>query len=150
MQNQEELTPAQQELECVLGSLQPAAGRRQRDRLMYRAGQVSMKRRNFFWPTIATVLAVMLGVSILYRPPAPAERIVYVERPATPENNYGTLAVDNQRPPRPAQYIILRDKILTEGMEALPEFTGSNERNQNQLWQELQQLIPHKPKIKGI
>ena len=61
MQNQEGLTPAQRELEGVLGSLQPAAGQQQRDRLMYRAGQVSMQRRNFFWPTIAAVLAVMLA-----------------------------------------------------------------------------------------
>ncbi|KPK72024.1 MAG: hypothetical protein AMJ79_16070 [Phycisphaerae bacterium SM23_30] len=88
MQKEEGLTPAQQELENALQSLQPAPVGIERDRLMYRAGQVSGRRRNLVWPTVAAVLAALLTVSLAYRPAAPPtetiERIVYVpvEKPA--------------------------------------------------------------------
>jgi len=150
MPEKNKLNPIQQELENALSSLKPAALNLDRDKLMFRAGQSSARRQNFAWPAVAVLLAVMLGASLLYRPPAQTERIVYVPQPATPDNTYSSLMVETERPPRSAQYIHLRDKILAEGMDALPESTGSTGENQDELWRELDKIIPFNSKIKGI
>ena len=156
MQNQEGLTPAQRELEGVLGSLQPAAGQQQRDRLMYRAGQVSMQRRNFFWPTIAAVLAVMLGASLAYRSPASesTERVVYVPMERSPAGAGASVmasgTMGTNRRMGQAQYIKLRDRVLTEGVKALPEAGLTPFDPQDELWRQLQEIRPLGTKKKGM
>ncbi|MCP4712132.1 MAG: hypothetical protein GY869_26210, partial [Planctomycetes bacterium] len=52
------LTPAQQELENALSSLQLATVNLDRDKLMYRAGQTSARHKNLTWPAVAALLAV--------------------------------------------------------------------------------------------
>lgn len=63
MSKEYELNPAERELERALGGLKPAALNQERDRLMYRAGQASVERRNRFWPALSAGLALTLAVS---------------------------------------------------------------------------------------
>ena len=150
MSEKNKLTPAQQELENALSSLQPAAVDLDRDQLMYRAGQSSARRQNFAWPAFAALLAVMLGASLFYRPPAQNERIVYVRQPANPDNVYSALILETEHPTRSAQYILLRDKILDQGIQALPESGGSIGKNDDEPFGELEYLRPYQTKIKGM
>src|SRR4051794_1911455 len=77
-------------IEARLASLVPASGRIDRDRLMFRAGQMSVPRRGWAWPAATaamTLVAAALGGALVLRPaPSPIERIVYVrsEQPAGP------------------------------------------------------------------
>jgi hypothetical protein len=69
----------------ALTSLAPSAGRLDRDQILYRAGQASMRHGQWPWPTATALLAVVslgLGIYVL-RPPEPQtlERIVYVHVP---------------------------------------------------------------------
>jgi hypothetical protein len=60
-------------IESALRSLRPALSGFGRDQILYRAGQVSVTRRAWLWPSVAALLAVVagsLGVALL-RQPAP-------------------------------------------------------------------------------
>ena len=130
MRNENGLTPAQKELESTLAGLTPGAVDIPRDRLMFRAGQASARRRTILWAPLSVALAVMLTTSLLIRPtPPPAEyieRIVYV--PVEMSDSWdGALArAEPIHPARPQShsiisYLNLRDKVLTDGVEALPK-----------------------------
>src|SRR5439155_25460831 len=80
-------------LEKSLTALVPVPGRIDRDQLLFRAGQASVRNRPWLWPTTTALLAVMtcvLGTALALRSvPAPVERIVYItvpqsERPSEP------------------------------------------------------------------
>jgi len=150
MSEKNQLTPAQQELENALSRLQPAASNLDREKLMYRAGQASARRQKLTWPAVAALLAVLLGASLFYQSPSQPERIVYVPQPAAPDNTYSSLTVETKRPPRSAQYILLRNKILAEGLDVLPVTGTSTGISKDELWRELQQIMPNKPIIKGL
>ncbi|MHC4444545.1 MAG: hypothetical protein ACYTF1_18215 [Planctomycetota bacterium] len=64
MQKQEGLTPAEQELENALGRLRPAEVSIDRDRMMFRAGQRSIRRGMRVWQGVAAILVVGLGLSL--------------------------------------------------------------------------------------
>ncbi|MFC1783385.1 hypothetical protein ACFL02_07340 [Planctomycetota bacterium] len=153
MQNEKELTRPQQELENALQSLRPAPMNIERDRLMFRAGQTSGRRRNLIWPAIAAVLAMMLGASLVYHQPTPPlepkviQRVVYVpvEKPTPTITPAAGAAIeltsaDTQRWRRQADYFKLRDKVLDEGMDALPEPLVSTGAAPNESWEELHQI----------
>ena len=72
------LTPPERELEAALGSLSPAAPTLDRDRLMFRAGQASTRRRARAWQGLAAALAVTTTVSIVLRPAPSAVRPTFV------------------------------------------------------------------------
>src|SRR5439155_12790155 len=72
-------------LEKSLTALVPVPGRIDRDQLLFRAGQASVRTRPWLWPTSTALLAVVasvLGTALIMRPaPAPVDRIVYVPVP---------------------------------------------------------------------
>jgi hypothetical protein len=151
MQNEKKLTRPQQELENALQSLQPAPVNIERDRLMYLTGQMAARRRQLFWPAIAALLAVALTAALVYRQPAPGpqtiDRVVYVqvEKPAPALTAAAGAAIeltpaDSEQWRRQADYFKLRDKILDEGVDALPEPPIATGRGQDELIEELRQI----------
>lgn len=81
-------------IEAALGSLAPARGTIDRDRLMFLAGRASVRRspaERFAWPSIAAALAVVaLGEAAMLVPrpeagPGMVERVVVAESPPDQE-----------------------------------------------------------------
>jgi len=149
MSNENGLTPAEMELEAALGGLQPVAVAIERDRLMYRAGQSSARRRNLAWPILSVALALMLGVSMLQQPEpqtqtVEVEKLVYVTKPAPPTQSAIYVATQGGQPDpyqleAQANYVKLRDKVLTEGLDALPVRKASSTPDalqRRELWQD--------------
>jgi hypothetical protein len=108
-------------LESALAALEPRPAAFDRDRLMFLAGQRSAARRGWTLPCLTAALAsagTLLGVMLLYRPepqvvvrpdppyelPAPQSAWAQADTEPTPEGNY----------------ISLRNRILTAGIDALP------------------------------
>ena len=127
-------------VERALGSLKPAPSRINRDQLMFQAGQASAGRRSRVWPAASLVmalLAVTLGVLLLSRPaPEPRERIIYVTQvvpqrePVKPPLEQAVAAAPEKRLALgEMSYLRLRDKVLAQGVDALPSFSsGARER----------------------
>jgi len=69
-------------LEAALAALAPMPGRIDRDALLFRAGQLSLRRGRWAWPGVAAALGVValtLGVVLALRPtPTTVERVVYI------------------------------------------------------------------------
>jgi hypothetical protein len=133
MQNEENITPAQRELETALGSLRPIATSMDRDLLMFRAGRASGRRHYRIWQGGVAVLAVLLTVSLLHSPTVgPIERVQYVtdEQQAAPANMM-TMTKAPTGPARtrslmPGNYIRLRNRVLIGGLDELPEAQSSS------------------------
>jgi hypothetical protein len=72
-------------LEKSLAALVPVPGRIDRDQLLFRAGQASVRHHLWLWPTAAALMAIVavsLGMVLAWRPgPMTMERIVYVPVP---------------------------------------------------------------------
>jgi hypothetical protein len=123
-------------LEKSLASLAPAPGRIDRDQLLFRAGQASMRGRAWFWPSataLVALVAVGLGMALAVRPESRVvERVVYVfaESPAPrPSSNPVSPSTFSESPISPAgavawggssAYIHDRDQAIRWGVEALP------------------------------
>jgi len=94
---QDEMTPAERELEAAMRALRPAPAALDRDRLLFEAGatigRAGARRSALAWRAAAALVAVALGATWVWRGVAgpgagrAQERIVYVERP-------GSVAVD--------------------------------------------------------
>ncbi len=119
MYNEENLTPAEQELESVLGQLKPIANTLKRDALMFNAGRATAGKKRP-WQMLSGVLTVLLLCSVLVRPdlngarslssgPEPGEfqmtQTLY--QPVQAESS-GSLA-----------YPMLRQNIVRYGLDAL-------------------------------
>ena len=119
MYNEENLTPAEQELESVLGQLKPIATTLKRDVLMFNAGRATAGTKRP-WQMLSGVLIVLLLCSVLVRPdsngvrslssgPEPGEfqmtQILY--QPVQSESS-GSLT-----------YPMLRQNIVRYGLDAL-------------------------------
>jgi hypothetical protein len=129
--------PELTDLERALAGLTPAPPQLDRDRLMFRAGQASVPRRSWAWPTATAafaVLAAVLGTVLISRPGLQVrERVVYVEVPAPapappppaplspadtgPVASVGYTAATHADPAR------LRSQVLRGGVDALPAAT---------------------------
>ncbi len=116
-------------LERSLAGLRPAPAGIDRDELMFKAGQAAATGRAGLAPN-AAVLAVLVaafagaGTTWLARPAAP-ERIVQVtvEKPVLRVVELSPMMPAGERPERSvarADYLELRDRVLAEGMDALP------------------------------
>ncbi len=90
---EERLTPPERELEATLGGLTPAPPTLDRDGLMFRAGQASMRRRTRGWQGLAAALALTTTVSIMLRPAPNADR------PAFDPRSGGLFLADTPEPP---------------------------------------------------
>lgn len=124
---EEQLTPAEAELEAALRSLRPARAAIDRDRLMFRAGRASARRGGRIWLGTAVILGAALGLSLAFRPgPQEVVRVVEVQRepdparpPAAPPLTHA-LARSVDWSGR-GQYLRLRREVLAKGLDALPE-----------------------------
>jgi hypothetical protein len=128
MQEKNPLTPPLRELEAALAALRPAASGIDRNRLMFRAGQASMRRRGRLWQGLSAGLAICLGLSLALRqvpphaqevavsPPLNAPMQVAMQLPTSPGDS------DRATPPT-GEYLHLRDTVLAKGLDALPTAT---------------------------
>ncbi len=119
MYNEENLTPAEQELESVLGQLKPIANTLKRDVLMFNAGRATAGTKRP-WQMLSGVLTVVLLCSVLIRPdsngvrsfssgPEPGEFQITqtLYQPVQAESS-GSL-----------EYPMLRQNIVRYGLDAL-------------------------------
>lgn len=127
-------------LQAALSRLTPAPDGINVAQLLFRAGQVSVSRRNWAWPcatAASTLLAAALGGVLLLRPePQPTERIVtvYVKQPAPPAphpepsvpglspspKGVPDVRPGTESPPGEGDYLRLRQEVLANGVDALP------------------------------
>ncbi len=112
-QARDDLTP----IEAALGQLSPAPPSIDRDRLMFLAGQASRPLTGWIWPMTSAGLAACVAVLLLR--PVGAPPVPVVERRAPPP----AVQPDNsvpRREPVEMSYLVLRGKVVEEGVEALP------------------------------
>ena len=122
MQNDDEMTPVEHELEAALRGLAPARPNINRDRIMFCAGRASARRRNRLWQGVSSTLAVLLLVSIVYRP-RPASLAsrpeIIVHNMPTPSSRPAPV-VDETRAEAFRRYVRTRRAVLDRGVEAIP------------------------------
>lgn len=136
MQDLEGLTPAEREVEEAWGRLKPADVSIDRDRLLFRAGQRSVGVSLWMWRGMATVLVAGLGLSLVFQPEAqlverivqvPVQRVIQV--PVVREERQprqgpilatGAGVRTEARDLHEYSYIRLRQRLLEEGLDALP------------------------------
>jgi hypothetical protein len=129
-------------VEAALSSLSPLPGRIDRDRLLFLAGQRTMSRRRWLWPSATAAMALMslaLGGLLAARPGTrEIERVVYVRVPvAMPEEKVAvrTSGPSNSVEVTPADgtaqqivgsnYLELEQQVLRWGLDVLPELPPS-------------------------
>lgn len=107
-------------LEGALRALQPLPPRLDRDQLLFRAGQESVRQSRWIWPSVAAaslLLTVGLSGYLAVRPPRERVVLVQVENPSSPE------APSPSRPVRQTgellAYLHLREQIVEHGVETL-------------------------------
>jgi hypothetical protein len=119
------------ELERLLAALPPRPTSLDRDNLLFRAGQESMKR-SWIWPLVAVTMSVATGclamVLVLRPAPEPIVRIVHVEAsapasrhaaPRPPDPNVPPVYPE-QAPPSALSYWRMQQQALRFGVEGLP------------------------------
>lgn len=119
MYNEENLTPAEQELESALGQLKPIANTLKRDVLMFNVGRATAGTK-LPWQMLSGVLTVVLLCSVLVRPdlngarslssgPEPGEfQMMQTSFQSVQAESSGSLA-----------YPMLRENIVRYGLDAL-------------------------------
>lgn len=113
--------PELSQFEVALAALAPRPASLDRDRLMFLAGQPAATRRGWLLPCASAALAAtatLIAVLLLYQPPT---RIVYVDvpQPQSPAPLTSVAGTEAGQPPS-GEYILLRNRILTAGVDALP------------------------------
>lgn len=129
-------------LAANLAALKPAAGRLDRDQLMYRAGHASSGRRHWLWPGATAVLAVLaaaLGLLALWpRPPQRIEYIVVVrpepvppvaaaagQEPTIAEQEVPLASEERERRLDPLSCYQLERLVSRWGVKALPQLSAA-------------------------
>ncbi len=125
-------------LEKNLSALVPTPGRIDRDQLLFRAGQASVRRPQWLWPcatALVSVVAVGLGTALMIRPePRVIERVVFVspESQAPASDSTGSAPLPNATAVQTktessrelwassAGYVQQRDQAIRWGVDALP------------------------------
>ena len=130
MQDDDRLTPMEQELEAALGGLKPAGTALNRDYVMYQAGQTSARRRNHLWQGVSGVLVVLLVASMTWRPrpagPQPRVETLAYGLSAAPVEVSSAEPIDRQQAEAFRHYIRMRQAVLNRGMEAIPVLPASH------------------------
>jgi hypothetical protein len=116
MQDEPRLTPAEREFELALAKLRPAPPGIDPAELAWRAAQRRASRSLWAWRGLAGALAAGLLIAVMLRPaPQVIERVTVVERDR-PRH------VETPRPVSHlggSSYLLLREKVLSEGIDAL-------------------------------
>ena len=146
------MTGGQRELEAALARLAPQAGRLDRDRVLYEAGRAAGRgagrRRERCWVGLAAVLAVCLAGSWAWQMggrravevgvgPGPVVqlgpvRLEGVEAVSAVPAGGGSEAgaawgVERKLKWSGNEYLVLRERVLAEGLAALPAGSGWSE-----------------------
>jgi len=134
MSNEEGLNPAQQELESALGNLQPVRAAFDRDQLMFSAGLRAGRRVRRLWRGISGMLVVMCMVSLLWQPllrdnGSKPEYFAKNEQGSSVESymnvTFDFSPVDQQRIKARDNYLMILNRVLTNGLDELPESSSS-------------------------
>ena len=119
MYNEENLSPAEKELESALGQLKPTANTLSRDVLMFNAGRATAGKKRP-WQLLSSILTVLLFCSIIYRPDLDetghSSYNPKVDEFQTMQTSFQPLQVE---PPGSQAYPILRQNIVRYGLDAL-------------------------------
>lgn len=138
MQQDNQLTPAERELEEALRQLHPAGHAIDRDRLMFTAGLRTAQRGQRRWQAATATLTVLLAASWALRlavpaappvaeappPAAPAVEVAEVKPPPLPPLpplRQEVAAVPEEAWPPLPQYVHIRNRVVDEGPEALQD-----------------------------
>jgi hypothetical protein len=124
MYKEENLSPAEKALESALGQLKPISNTMNRDVFMFNAGRASVGRKRP-WQIISGALTILLLCSIMLHPetngvqslPSGSEQIQF----EIARLQYKSVQTDSSDL---LGYTMLRDNILTNGLEALPSQSG--------------------------
>ena len=131
MHKEEGLTPAEQELESVLGRLKPAANTLNRDELMFNAGRAAAGRKKP-WQMLSGTLMVMLLCSVLIRSDMHGPR---ESSPAGDPGQYrmaqAVYRTVQTKPSASLAYPTLRKNIVRHGLDALPLKQGAGNGDQH-------------------
>ena len=125
--SQDQRLPAEQERFVeLLSGLRPAGAGIDRDRLMFLAGQRSMRSRCRAWQGLGGLLAVMLAATValqwVAQPARHAPIVAAVPAPQIVElAAIPPAAADAEDFPRQAAYLKLRRQVLDDGLDALPK-----------------------------
>jgi hypothetical protein len=119
MYNEENLNPAEQELESVLGQLKPIANTLNRDALMFNAGRATVGKK-LPWQMLSGALIVLLLCSVLVRPDLNGTRSLS----SGPEPGEFQMMQTSYQPvqaesPGSLAYPMLRQNIVRYGLDAL-------------------------------
>ncbi|MCP4609387.1 MAG: hypothetical protein GY845_11805 [Planctomycetes bacterium] len=119
MYNEENLNPAEQELESALGQLKPIANTLNRDVLMFNAGRATVGKKRP-WQMLSGVLVVLLLCSVWVRPDLNGTQSL----PSGPEPGEFQMAQASYQPaqaesPDSLVYPTLRQNIVKYGLDAL-------------------------------
>ena len=131
MHKEEGLTPAEQELESVLGQLKPTANTLNRDGLMFNAGRAAAGRKKP-WQMLSGTLMVMLLCSVLIRSDMHGPR---ESSPAGDPGQYrmaqAVYRTVQTKPSASLAYPTLRKNIVRHGLDALPLKQGAGNGDQH-------------------
>ena len=120
------MDPALKEVESALSQVRPSKEGLDRDLLMFRAG-LATARPNRTWQTLSGVLAVLLMCTVLNRPEPRAPESV---NPETLVQGYQVPAQEQKiEPLGQMSYLRLRQQVLSQGLEALPEDPGAGRKD---------------------
>jgi len=136
----ERLTQADAELERALRGLRVARAPIDRDRLMFRAGQVAARRRTRGWQCIAAALLVALGASVSLHgvPREPQQVVRVVERVVVqPVPTVSPMPAVTWKPSAGwIEYVRMRDEVVAKGIDALPQPESADADPRAAEWQD--------------
>lgn len=119
MYNEDNLTPAEQELESVLGQLKPIANTLNRDALMFNAGRATAGKK-LPWQMLSGALIVLLLCSVLVRPDRNGVRSLSSgPEPGTFQMTQTLYQPVQSEFPGSLAYPMLRQNIVRYGLDAL-------------------------------
>ena len=119
MQNEENLSPAEQELESALGKLKPIANTLNRDVLMFKAGRATAGKRRP-WQMLSGVLTVLLLCSVLVRPDLNGARSLSSSpKPSEFQMTQVLYQPEQAESSDSLAYPVLRQNIVRYGLDAL-------------------------------
>jgi len=119
MYNKENLSPAEQELESVLGQLKPIANTLKRDVLMFNAGCATAGKK-LPWQMLSGVLIVLLLCSVWIRPDLNGSRnLSSGPEPGEFQMVQSLYQPEQAEPAGSLAYPVLRQNIVRYGLDAL-------------------------------
>ena len=119
MYNEENLNPAEQELESALGQLKPIANTLNRDVLMFNAGRATAGKKRP-WQMLSSVLVVLLLCSVWIRPDLNGtQSLSSVPEPGEFQMTQALYQPVQAESPDSLAYPMLRQNIVRYGLDAL-------------------------------